>query len=211
MPVQPALGGGACYDPGACHDSGAGSCHCRLCAGEILHGCPDPCGRRHRIQQAVCPESGCRTAAFQMPKGGACHGAEDGTQGKVREPAAAVRPYRIAAGCKPSFGIYGAADLGLCPKSLRKTAHHLSPHRQPVFDGGHGGLPAGAGDGHGQGVCCGRAVSHPCAAGHQRQQGHRPPCAAAYEKYGKSRPCRPPCRRAECPAADCRTAALRRR
>ena len=85
----------------------------------------------------------------------------------------------------PSLGIYGAADLGLCPKSLRKTAHHLSPHRQPVFDGGHGGLPAGAGDGHGQGVCCGRAVSHPCAAGHQRQQGHRPPCAAAYEKHGE--------------------------
>ena len=47
-------------------------------------------GRRHRIQQAVCPESGCRTAAFQMPKGGACHGAEDGTQGKIRKSAAAL-------------------------------------------------------------------------------------------------------------------------
>ena len=69
--VRSTAGGGACYDPGACYDGGTGSRHCRLCAGEILHGCPDPCGRRHCIQQAVCPESGCRTAAFQMPKGGA--------------------------------------------------------------------------------------------------------------------------------------------
>ena len=67
-----------------------GSRHRRLCAGEILHGCPDPCGRRHCIQQAVCPESGCRTAAFQMPKGGACHGTEDETQGEIRKPAAAL-------------------------------------------------------------------------------------------------------------------------
>ena len=29
-----------------------------------------PCGRRHRIQQAVCPESGCRTAAFKCRKEG---------------------------------------------------------------------------------------------------------------------------------------------
>ena len=89
--------------------------HRCLCAGEILHGCPDPCRRRHRIQQAVCTESGCRTAAFQMPKGRACHSTEDGTQGKVRKSAAALRPYRIAAGCQPSAGIYGTADLGLCP------------------------------------------------------------------------------------------------
>ena len=41
-------------------------------------------------QQAVCPESGCRTAAFQMPKGGACHGTEDGTQEEIRKPAAAL-------------------------------------------------------------------------------------------------------------------------
>ena len=26
----------------------------------------------------------------QMPKGGACHGAEDGTQGEIRKPAAAL-------------------------------------------------------------------------------------------------------------------------
>ena len=31
------------------------------------------------------------------------------------------------------------------PKSLRKTAHHLPPHGQPLFDGGYGGIPAGAG------------------------------------------------------------------
>ena len=36
--VRATSGGGACYDPGACHDGGAGSRHCRLCAGEILHG-----------------------------------------------------------------------------------------------------------------------------------------------------------------------------
>ena len=41
-------------------------------------------------QQAVCTESGCRTAAFQMPKGGARHGTEDGTQGEIRKPAAAL-------------------------------------------------------------------------------------------------------------------------
>ena len=35
-------------------------------------------------------KDGCRTAAFQMPKGGACHGAEDGAQGKSRKPAAAL-------------------------------------------------------------------------------------------------------------------------
>ena len=68
---------------------------------------------------------------------------------------------------------------------------------------------AGVGDGYGQGVCRGGATFHPCAAGHQWRQSHRPPCAAAYEKHGKRRSCRPPCRRAECPAADCRTAALR--
>ena len=59
VPVQPALGGRACYDPGACHDGGSGSCHCRLHAREILHGCPDPCRRRHCIQQTICTESGC--------------------------------------------------------------------------------------------------------------------------------------------------------
>ncbi len=42
VPVRSTAGGGACYDPGACHDGGAGSRHCRLCAGEILHGCPEP-------------------------------------------------------------------------------------------------------------------------------------------------------------------------
>ena len=87
--------------------------------------------------------------------------------------------------------------------------HHLPPHGQPIFDGRYGGIPAGTGDGHGQGVCRGRTASYPCAAGHQWQKSHRPPCAAAYEKHGKRRSCRPPCRRAECPAADCRTAALR--
>lgn len=60
----------------------------------------------------------------------------------------------------------------------------------------------------GQGVYCGRVVSHPCAAGHQWRQSHRPPCAAAYEKHGECRPCRTPCRGAEYPAADCCTAAL---
>lgn len=30
------------------------------------------------------------TAAFQMPKGEACHGTEDGTQGEIRKPAAAL-------------------------------------------------------------------------------------------------------------------------
>ena len=64
---------------------------------------------------------------------------------------------------------------------------------------------------YGQGVCREGATFHPCAAGHQWQQSHRPPCAAAHEKHGKRRSCRPPCRRAECPAADCCTAALRRR
>lgn len=44
----------------------------------------------HGIQQTVCTKRGCRTAAFQMPKGGACHGAEDGAQGKIRKPAAAL-------------------------------------------------------------------------------------------------------------------------
>jgi len=101
--------------------------------------------------------------------------------------------------------------LSKCRKEGRKTAHHLPPHGQPLFDGGYGGIPSGAGDGHGQGVCRGGADSHPCAAGHRWQQSHRPPCAAAYEKHGKSRPCRPPCRGAECRAADCRTAALCRR
>ena len=89
------------------------------------------------------------------------------------------------------------------------TKYHLPPHGQPLFDGGYGGIPAGAGDRHGQGACRGGTVSHPCAAGHQWQQSHRPPCAAAYEKHGKRRPCRPPCRGVECPAADCCTAALR--
>lgn len=86
VPVRSAFGGGTCYDPGACHDGSAGSRHCRLCAGDILHGCPDPCRRRHRIQQAVCTESRCRTAAFQMPKGGACHSTKDGAQGKSESP-----------------------------------------------------------------------------------------------------------------------------
>ena len=53
------------------------------------------------------------------------------------------------------------------------------------------GFPSGTGDGHGQGVCRGGADSHPCAAGHQWRQSHRPPCAAAYEKHGKRRSCRP--------------------
>ena len=60
------------------------------------------------------------------------------------------------------------------------------PARTADFDGGHGGIPAGAGDGYGQGVCRGGATFHPCAAGHQRQQSHRPPCAVAYEKHGKT-------------------------
>lgn len=57
---------------------------------EILHGCLDPRRRRHRIQQTVCSESGCRIVAFQMPKGGACHGAKDGTQGEIRKPTATL-------------------------------------------------------------------------------------------------------------------------
>ena len=81
---------GRVMPPGACHDGGAGSCHCRLCTGEVLHGRPDSCRRRLRIQQTVCTENGCRTVAIQMPKGGACHGAEDEAQGKVRKSAAAL-------------------------------------------------------------------------------------------------------------------------
>ena len=67
-----------------------GSCHCRLCAGEILHGGSGTDQRVHGIQQTVCSKRGCRTAAFQMPKGGACHGAKDGTQGEIRKPTAAL-------------------------------------------------------------------------------------------------------------------------
>ena len=50
MPVQPALGGRACYDPGACHDGGAGSRHRRLCAGEVLHHRTGTDQRLHGIQ-----------------------------------------------------------------------------------------------------------------------------------------------------------------
>lgn len=32
----------------------------------------------------------------------------------------------VAAGCKPSVGIYGTADLGLL-KALRKASHHHLP------------------------------------------------------------------------------------
>ena len=38
----------------------------------------------------VLRDSGGNTAAIQMPKGGACHGAEDKAQGKVRKSAAAL-------------------------------------------------------------------------------------------------------------------------
>ena len=89
--VQPALGSGACYDPGACYDGTAGSRHRCLCAREILHGFPDPCRRRHRIQQAVCTESGCGTVAFQMPKGEACHGAEDAEFSALQSGSAELR------------------------------------------------------------------------------------------------------------------------
>ena len=64
MPVRSTAGGGACYDPGACHDGGAGSRHRRLCAGEILHGRSGTDQRLHSIQQTVCTESGCRAVAF---------------------------------------------------------------------------------------------------------------------------------------------------
>ena len=48
--VRSAAGGGACYDPGTCHDGGAGSCHCRLCAGEVLHRRTGTDQRMHGIQ-----------------------------------------------------------------------------------------------------------------------------------------------------------------
>ena len=108
------------------------------------------------------------------------------------------------------LGFTAQQTLDYAQSLYEKRLITYPPHRQPVFDGGYGGIPSGTGDGHGQGVCRGGATSHPCAAGHQRQQGHRPPCTAAHEKHGKSRPCRPPCRGTECPAVDCRPAALRR-
>ncbi len=50
MPVQPAFGGGACYDPGACHDGGAGSCDSRFCSAEVLHRRTGTDQRMHGIQ-----------------------------------------------------------------------------------------------------------------------------------------------------------------
>ena len=109
------------------------------------------------------------------------------------------------------LGFTAQQTLDYAQSLYEKRLITYPPHGQPLFDGGYGGIPSGAGDGCGKGVCRGGTVFHPCAAGHQRQQGHRPPCTAAHEKHGKRRPCRPPCRGAECLAADCRTAALRRR
>ena len=105
------------------------------------------------------------------------------------------------------LGFTAQQTLGLCPKPLRKEAYHLPPHGQPLIDGGYGGIPSGAGDGHWAGrLPVEEPMSHPCAAGHQRQQSHRPPCACCPRKvWLQRRSCRPPCRGAECPAADCRT------
>ena len=108
------------------------------------------------------------------------------------------------------LGFTAQQTLDYAQSLYEKRLITYPPHRQPVFDGGYCGIPSGACGRYGRGVCRGETVSHPCAAGHQWQQSHRPSCAAAHEKHGKSRPCRPPCRGAEYPAADCRTAALRR-
>ena len=194
MPVWSATGGGPCHDSGACHDGGAGGRNCSFHPGKVLHRCHRICGRRYSIQQAVFAESRCRSSAHFLSKGGLCCGTGCRTQRKIRKSAAALRSHHAPAGCQSLAGVYGAADLELCAEPVRKKIDYLSPHRQPIFDGGYGRITAEPCIRNGCDFWRRRKTSGSCAAGNQRKQGHGPPRAAAYGKCGKGRPFCTACR-----------------
>ena len=106
------------------------------------------------------------------------------------------------------LGFTAQQTLNYAQSLYEKKIDYLSPHRQPIFDGGYGRIAAGPCIRNGCDFWRRRKTSGSCAAGNQRKQGHGPPRAAAYGKCGKGRPFRTACRGAECPAADCDTVAL---